>query len=209
MYRCESWTIKKAECFWIVVLKKTLESPLDRKEIKPVNPKGDQPWIFIGRTDADPSILCPHDVKSQLTGKDPDAGKDWGQEEKGVTEDEMVGWHHQLKGHEFEQDLGTVEDREVWCAAVQGITKSWTWLSIFGHNELTHWKSLWCWKGLGVGEEGDDRGWDGWMVSPTQWTWVWVNSGSWWWTGRPGMLRFMGSQSRTWLSSWTELNWTE
>ena len=75
--------------------------------------------------------------------------------------------------------------------------------------ELTHWKRLWCWEGLGAGGEGDDRGWDGWMASLTQWTWVWVNSGSWWWTGRPGVLWFMGSQSRTRLSDWTELNWTE
>ena len=73
--------------------------------------------------------------------------------------------------------------------------------------ELTHWKRLWCWEGLGAGGEGDDRGWDGWMASPTQWTWVWVNSRSWWWTGRPGMLQFMGSQSRTLLTDWTELNW--
>ena len=73
--------------------------------------------------------------------------------------------------------------------------------------ELTHWKRLWCWEGFGAGGEGDDRGWDGWMASLARWTWVWVNSGSWWWTGRPGMLRFMGLQSRTELSDWTELNW--
>ena len=74
--------------------------------------------------------------------------------------------------------------------------------------ELTHWKRLWCWEGLGAGGEGDDRGWDGWMASLTRWTWVWVNSGSWWWTGRPGVLRFMGSQrvGHDWV---TELNWTE
>ena len=74
--------------------------------------------------------------------------------------------------------------------------------------ELTHWKRLWCWEGLGAGGEGDDRGWDGWMASPTRWTWVWVNSGSWWWTGRPGVLQFMGLQRvrRDWA---TELNWTE
>ena len=71
--------------------------------------------------------------------------------------------------------------------------------------ELTHWKRLWCWEGLGAGGEGDDRGWDGWMVSLTRWTWIWVNSGSWWWTGRPGVLRFMGSQSRTRLSDWSEV----
>ena len=75
--------------------------------------------------------------------------------------------------------------------------------------ELTHWKRPWCWERLRAGGEGDDRGWDGWMVSPTWWTWVWVNSRSWWWTGRPGELRFMGSQSRTRLSDWTELNWTD
>ena len=71
--------------------------------------------------------------------------------------------------------------------------------------ELTHWKRLWCWEGLGARRRGDDRGWDGWMASLTRWTWVWVNSGRWWWTGRPGVLRFMGSQSRTRLSDWTEL----
>ena len=90
-------------CIRIVGLEKTLESPLDYKEIQPVNPKGNQPWIFIGRTDveAETPILWPPDVKSWLTGKDPDAGKYWGQEEKGTTEDEMVGWHHQLNEHEF------------------------------------------------------------------------------------------------------------
>ena len=79
--------------------------------------------------------------------------------------------------------------------------------------ELTHWKRLWFWEGLGAGDEGDDRGWDGWMASLTRWTWVWVNSGSWWWTGRPGMLRFMGSQwvGHDWATemNWTELNWTD
>ena len=74
--------------------------------------------------------------------------------------------------------------------------------------ELTHWKRLWCWEGLGTGGERDDRGWDGWMASPTWWTWVWVNSGNWWWTGRPGVLRFMGSQ-RVGLDWVTELDWTE
>ena len=83
-------------------VEKTLESPLDCKEIKPVNPKGNQSWIFIGSTDAEDAILWSPDVKSWLIGKDHDAGKDWGQEEKGATEDEMVGWHHRLNGHEFE-----------------------------------------------------------------------------------------------------------
>ena len=116
MYGCESWTIKKSWalknwCFWTVVLEKTLESPFDSKEIKSVNPKGNQSQIFIGRTDAEAeaSLLWPPDVKSWLVWKDPDARKDWGQEEKRTTEDEMVGWHHWLNGHEFEQ---TQEDSE-------------------------------------------------------------------------------------------------
>ena len=120
------------------MLEKTLESPLDCKEIQPVHPKGDQSRVFIGRMDieAETPILWPPDVK-----------------------------------------------------------------------ELTHWKRPWFWERLRAGGEGDDRRWDGWMASPTQWTWVWVNSGSWWWTGRPGMLQFMGSQrvGHDWV---TELNWT-
>ena len=112
MYGCESWTVKKAERWKIdafeLVLEKTLESPLDFREIQPVHPKGDQSWVFIGRTDveAESPILWPPDAKSQLIWKDPDARKDWGQEEKGMREDEMIGWHHRLNGHEFEQALG-------------------------------------------------------------------------------------------------------
>ena len=119
----ESWAPKNC-CFWTVILEKTLESPLDCKEIQPVHPKENQSWIFIGRTDAEAEtpILWPPDVKNWLLGKAPDAGKDWRQEDR------------------------------------------------------------------------DDRGWDSWMASPTQWTWVWVNSRSWWWTGRPGVLQSMGSQ---------------
>ena len=100
----ESWALKNW-CFWTVVLEKTLESPLDCKEVKQVNPKGNQSWIFIGRTDAEAEtpILWSPDVKNWLIGKDPHAGRDWGQEEKGMTEDEMFGWHHWLNGHEFEQ----------------------------------------------------------------------------------------------------------
>ena len=107
MYWCESWTIKKAERWRIDTFElwcwRRLESPLDCKGIQPVHPKGDQSWVFIGRTDieAETPILWPPDVKSWLIGKDPDAGKDWGQEEKGTTEDEMVGWHHWLSGHKF------------------------------------------------------------------------------------------------------------
>jgi len=98
----ESWAPKNW-CFWSVVLEKTLESLLDCKEIQPVHPKGDQSWVFIGRTDAETEtpILWPPHAKSWLFGKDPDAGKDWGQEEKGRTENKMVGWHHQFNGHVF------------------------------------------------------------------------------------------------------------
>ena len=144
MHGCESRTIKKAE-LWIIdafelwCWRRLLMSPLDCKEIQPVYPKGDQSWVFIGRTDveAETPILWPPDGKSWLIGKDIDAGKDWGQEEKGTT-----------------------------------------------------------------------KGWDGWMASPTQWTWVWVNSRVWRCTGKPGMLQSMGSQ---WVRhNWaTELNWTE
>ena len=103
----ESWALKNW-CFWTAVLEKTLESPLDCMEIKPVYPKGNQSWIFIGRTDAEAETpkLWPPNAKNWLIGKDPDAGKVWRQEEKGMTEDEMVGWHHWLNGHEFEQAPG-------------------------------------------------------------------------------------------------------
>ena len=99
----ESWVLKNW-CFWTVILEKTPESPLDCKEIQSVHPKGNQPWIFIGRTDAkaETPIFWSPDAKNWLTGKDPDAGKDWRQEEKGMTDDEMVRWHHWLNGHEFE-----------------------------------------------------------------------------------------------------------
>ena len=119
----ESWALENW-CFWIMLLEETLESPLDCKEIQQVYPKGIQSWIFIGRTDveAEAPVPWPPDAKSWLIWKDPDAGKDWRQEEKEMT------------------------------------------------------------------------GWDGWMASPTQWTWVWVNSGTWWWTGRPGVLQSMGLQ---------------
>ena len=106
----EGWMLKNW-CFWTVVLEKTLESPLDCKEIQPVNPKGNLPWIFIGRIDAEAEIpvLWPSDVKIWLIGKDPSAGKDWRHKEKGMTEDEMVRWHLWLNGHEFEQTLGDGE----------------------------------------------------------------------------------------------------
>ena len=131
----ESWALKDG-CHWTVVLEKTLESPLDCKEIQSVHPKGNQSWIFIGRTDAEAQtlILWPPNAKNWLIGKNPDDGKDW-RWEKGTTEDEMVGWYHQPNGHDF-----------------------------------------------------------------------WINSGSWLWTGRPGMLQSMELQSWSQLSNWTELN---
>ena len=106
----EGWVLK-SWCFQAVMLEKTLESPLDCKEIKPVNPKGNQPWMFIGRTDAEDEapVLWPPDAESQLIGKDPDAGKDWRQEEKGMTEDEIVRWHHRLNRRESEQTPGDSE----------------------------------------------------------------------------------------------------
>ena len=130
-------------CCWTVVLEKTLESPLDCKEIKSVNPKGNQSWIFIGRTDAEAEtpILWPPDVKNWLIGKYPDAGKDWRQEEKGMTEDKIVGWHHWLDGHKFEQELQKlVMDREAWHAAVHGVARSQTQLS-----NRTDWSIIKVW----------------------------------------------------------------
>ena len=126
----ESWALKNW-CFWTVVLEKTLESPLDCKEIQPVHPRGDQSWVFIGRTDAkaETPVLWPPHVKSWLIGKDSNAGRDWGQEEKGTTEDEMAGWHHRLNGHELSELQKLVTDREAWRAVIHGVAKSWTWLS--------------------------------------------------------------------------------
>ena len=126
----ESWA-PKSWCFWTVVLEKTLESPLDSKEFQPVHSKGDQSWVFLGRNDAEAETLklWPPHAKSWLIGKDSDAGRDWGQEEKGMTEDEMAGWHHRLYGYEFKWTPGVVMDREAWPAAIHGVAKSSTWLS--------------------------------------------------------------------------------
>ena len=126
----ESWAPKNW-WFWTVVLEKTLESPLDSKKIKPVIPTGNQSWILIGRTDAEaetPRLWLP-DAKSWLTWKHPDAGKDWGQEEKGTTGDEMVGWHHQLNGHEFGWTPGVSDGWEAWYTVIHGVAKSQTQLS--------------------------------------------------------------------------------
>ena len=128
----ENWAPKNW-CFWTVVLEKTLEKPLDSNEIKPVNPKRNLSWIINGWTaaEAETPILWPPDSKNWLIGKDPDAGKDWRQGEKGTT-DEMVGWyHHWLNGHEFEQARGLVMDWEAWHTPVHGVTKSQTQLSDF------------------------------------------------------------------------------
>ena len=126
----ESWAPKNW-CFWTVVLEKTLESPLDCKDIKPVNPKGNQSWIFIGRTEAEAeaSIFWPPDAKSQLIRKDPDVGKDWRQEEKGMTKDEMAGWYHRLYWHKLSKLQELVMGRETWCATDYEVTKNWTQLS--------------------------------------------------------------------------------
>ena len=135
----ESWALKNWR-FWSVVLEKTLESPLDWKETQPVNPKGNQSWIFLGRTDAEAEapILWLPDAKNWLTGKDPDAGKDWRQEEKGMTEDEMVRWYHRLDGHEFEQALAGGDGQgSLACCSPRGLNESdttewlnWTELSL-------------------------------------------------------------------------------
>ena len=125
-----SWALKN-QCFWTVVLEKTLESPLDCKEIQPVHPKGNQSWIFIGRTDAEAEtpILWPPDAKTWLIWKDPDAQKDWGQGKKGKIEDEMIGWYHWLDGHESEWTLGVGDGQGGLACCDSGVPKSWTWLS--------------------------------------------------------------------------------
>ena len=126
MYGCkldnkESWMLKNW-CFWTVVLEKSLESPLDCREIQPVHPRGGQSWVFIGRTDveAETPIFWIPDVKSWLIWEDPDAGKDWGQEKKGMTEDKMVGWHHRLNGHGFGWILGVGDGQGGLCVVVHG-----------------------------------------------------------------------------------------
>ena len=141
----ESWVLKNC-CFWTVVLEKVLESPLDCKEIQPAHPKGNQSWIFIGRTDADAETLTlwPPDAKNWLTGKDPNSGKDWGQEEKGTTEDEMVGWHHWLDGHEFEQapgignEQGSLVCGSPWVLKESDMTKQLYWMYFKVHSRIIY-----------------------------------------------------------------------
>ena len=133
----ESWAVKNW-CFWTVVLEKTLESPLDCKEIQPAHLKADHSWVFIGRTDveAEIPILWPPDVKNWLIWKDPDAGKDWGQEEKGMTEDEMVGWHHQHNGHGFGWTLGVGDGQgglaccSSWCCKESDTIERLNWTEL-------------------------------------------------------------------------------
>jgi len=163
----ECWALKNW-CFWTVVLEKTLESSLDNKEIKPVNSKGNQPWIFIERIDAkaDVSMFWPPDAKIWPIRKDPDAEKDWGQGEKGATEDEMVGCHCWLMDMSLSKLWETVKDRKTWHAAVLAVTKSQTWLSYWTTTEvkstaqwqtsLAHGVRGWMMKELhGSGGEGE------------------------------------------------------
>ena len=140
----EGWASKNW-CFWTVVLEKTLESPLNCKESKPVNPKGNQPWKFIGRTDAKAKvpILWPPDAKSWLIGKDPDAGKDWGQGEKGTTENEMVGWHHQLDEHELQRTLGDSEVQGSLACCSPWDAKCWTRLSNWTTAKTVSHRTTW------------------------------------------------------------------
>ena len=144
----ESWTLKNW-CFWTVVLEKTLESSLDCKEIQPVHPKGDQSWVFFGRNDveAETPILWPPHVKSWLIGKDSDAGRDWGQEEKGTTEDEMAGWHHRLDGCEFKWTPGVGDRQEglaccdSWGHKESDTTERLNWTYCVGFFHISTWIS--------------------------------------------------------------------
>ena len=155
----ESWA-QKNWCFWTVVLGKTLESLLDCKEIEPVHPKGDQSWVFIGRTDAEAEtpILWPPDAKSWLIGKGPDSGKDWGQEEKGMTEDEIAGWHHRLNGHESEWTPGVGDGQgglaccDSWGRKESDMTERLNWtelktclINLFQHGFFYSLRALELW----------------------------------------------------------------
>ena len=148
----ESWALKNWG-FWTLVVKKTLESPLDCKEIKPVNPKGNLSWIFIGQTDAEAEtpILWPPDAKNWHIGKDPDVGKDWRQKEKGTTEDEIVEWHHQLDGYEFEQALGVGDGQgsraccSSWGVKESDMTERLNWTELRPYFIFLKCRSIhWC-----------------------------------------------------------------
>ena len=190
MYGCESWDYKerwalKNWYFWTVMLEKTLRVPWTARGSKPVHPKGNQSWISVGRTDAEAEtpIFWPRDVKNWLIWKDPDAGKDWGRE-KGMTEDEMVAWHHQLNGHAAAAVAAKLlHSCPTLCDPIDG---SLPGSSVHGTIQARTLE---------------------WVATAfSQWTWVWVNSGSWWWIERPGVPQPVGLQSRTRLSNWTELN---
>ena len=151
----ESWALKNW-CFWTMVLEETLENSLDCKEIQPVNPKGNQSWIIIGRTDAEAPIIWPPDAKNWLIGKDPGTGTDWRQEETGMTEDEMIGWHHRLDGHEVEQALGLGDGQgSLACCRPLGHKEldrterlNWKLNGIKNrllHSSLTTWYLLYIW----------------------------------------------------------------
>ena len=147
MYGWENWTVKKAEhrrCFWTVVLEKTLESPLDCKEIQPVHAEGDQPWDYFGRNDAkaETPVFWPPHVKSWLTGKDSDGGRDWGHEEKGTTQNEIAGWHHWLNGRESEWTPGDVDGQGGLVCCDSWGRKEWD------TTEQLNWTDVWIWVGL-------------------------------------------------------------
>ena len=147
----EGWALKNW-CFQTVVLEKILESPLDSKEIKSVNSKGNQLWIFIGRTDAEAPILWPPDAKSRLVGKDSDAGRDWGQEEKGMTEDEMASWHHWLNGRESEWTPGVADGQGgLACCNSWGCRVRHDWATELNWTQL--WIMLCIWVQIGFKHE--------------------------------------------------------
>ena len=151
----ESWA-QKNWCFWFVVLEKTLESPLDCKEIQPVHSEGDQPWVFFGRNDAkaETPVLWPPHEKNWLIGKDSDAGRDWGQEEKGMTKDEMAGWHRWLNGREFEWTLGVGDGQgglaccDSWGCKELDMTERLNWTELKEFGDLDWIKMALCWQGV-------------------------------------------------------------
>ena len=185
---CEESWVPNNWCFWTVVLEKTLESPLDCKEIHPVHSKGDQPWVFFGRNDAkaETLVLWPPHGKSWLIGKDPDAGRDWGQEEKGTTEDEMAGWHHQLNGHEFEWTPGDGDWQgglacsDSWGCKESDTTEWLNWTDSFvkvRDSRVLEFFSLPCYS-LGISKPGLKRPF--WNVSGPSSFWIVTLPSSFW-----------------------------